>query len=210
MKIFVLHYSKLTDRKQNILTQFEKHNITDYEFIELFDKDALSQYTYLFDHHYRMNMLSLFLKHLWVYKEIENKYDYALILEDDVILSDNFVETLNKYMTELPADYDMLFIGDGCNLHIKDITNTKCIYEKSLYPNIWEGDGAARCSDSYIVNKKCAVKLNEYITKSSTKIKVGIDWWINIAARDNNLKVYWSEPTIVTQGSQNGMFKREI
>jgi len=208
MKIFVLHYSKLVDRKKSILEQFEKHNITDYEFIELFDKDAiLDVYKSLFTPQYKLNMLSLFLKHLWVYKEIENKYDCALILEDDVILADNFIETFDKYMAELPADFDMLFIGNGCNLHMNDITD-KCIYEKCLYPTSWGGDGAARCSDSYVVNKKCAIKLSEYISKS--KINVGIDWWINIAARDNNFKVYWSEPTIVTQGSQNGLFKREI
>lgn len=45
-------------------------------------------------------MVSLILKHFWVYKEIYIKYDCA----------DNFVEILDKYMAELPADYDMLFI----------------------------------------------------------------------------------------------------
>ena len=39
MKIFVLHYSKLVDRKKHILEQFKKQNITDYEFIEKYDKD---------------------------------------------------------------------------------------------------------------------------------------------------------------------------
>jgi hypothetical protein len=33
------------------------------------------------------------------------------------------------------------------------------------------------------------------------------DFWLNIAARDNNLEVYWAEPTIVTQGSQTGLFQ---
>lgn len=30
MKIFVLHYSKLIERKKIIIEQFEKNNITDY------------------------------------------------------------------------------------------------------------------------------------------------------------------------------------
>jgi len=38
-------------------------------------------------------------------------------------------------------------------------------------------------------------------------IKLPIDWWLNVAARYNNFKVYWAEPTIVTQGTQNGTFK---
>ena len=33
MKIFVLHYTKLNDRKKHVILQFEKHNIIDYEFI---------------------------------------------------------------------------------------------------------------------------------------------------------------------------------
>jgi len=153
-------------------------------------------------------MVSLILKHFWVYKEISIKYDCALILEDDAILADNFVEILDKYMAELPADYDMLFIGDGCNLHMPNIPD-KYIYEKCLHPTSL-GDGASRCSDSYIVNKKCAIKLYEYISHLNYKINISSDFWINKAARDNNLKVYWSEPTIVSQGTENGLFKTSI
>jgi len=43
MKIFVLHYSKLTQRKRFILEQFERHGITEYEFIERFDKDEITE-----------------------------------------------------------------------------------------------------------------------------------------------------------------------
>ena len=206
MKIFILHYSKLTERKQSVLAQFKKHNITDYEFIELFDKDTRMD-TSMFIPNYSLSLISLILKHFWVYKEIMNKYDCALILEDDAVLADNFIELLNKYITELPNDYDMLFIGDGCNLHMQNISKEICVYEKCLYPTHWGGDGASRCTDSYIVNKKCAIKLCDYINKLNYKINMSIDWWINRAARDNNLKVYWSEPTIVTQ---NKAFKTSL
>ena len=37
-----------------------------------------------------------------------------------------------------------------------------------------------------------------------------VDWWLNDVARDLSLKVYWAEPTIVTQGSQIGLFSRSI
>ncbi len=35
MKTVVIHYKKLVDRKQFILHQFDKHHITNYEFIEI-------------------------------------------------------------------------------------------------------------------------------------------------------------------------------
>jgi len=209
IKIFILHYSKLTERKINILKQFEKNNITNYEFVELYDKDSLTDSDKkLFEENFKLSMLSLMLKHFWVYKEISEKYDYALILEDDAILSNNFSEKLDLYMRQLPEDYDMFFIGDGCNFHIEShrIVNNKYIYEKCLYPTGWGGDGATRCSDSYIISKKCANKLCEYLNNLNYKINLNSDWWLNIAARDNNLKVFWAEPTIVTQGTENGMF----
>jgi glycosyl transferase family 25 len=80
------------------------------------------------------------------------------------------------------------------------------IYKKCLYPTKWGGNGAGRCTDSYVVNKKCAKKLCEYIQNLSYKIQLPVDWWLNVAARDNTFNVYWSEPTIVTQGTQNGLF----
>jgi hypothetical protein len=48
------------------------------------------------------------------------------------------------------------------------------------------------------------------ILKKSNKINLPIDWWLNVASRDNDFKVYWAEPTIVTQGSQNGLFKTSL
>ena len=68
------------------------------------------------------------------------------------------------------------------------------------------GNGATRCTDSYIVSKKCAIKLCDYIGKITQKIKTPSDFWLNDACRYINAKVYWAEPTIVTQGTGNGLF----
>ena len=42
MKIFVIHYTKLLVRKAEIIKQFEKHHITDYDFIESHDQENLT------------------------------------------------------------------------------------------------------------------------------------------------------------------------
>ena len=86
MKIFVLHYSALIPRKKNILMQFKKNNITDYEFIESYDALYLSQRdTSIFNlANMKTSMMSLMLKHFYAYRQIASLYDYALIFEDDV------------------------------------------------------------------------------------------------------------------------------
>lgn len=208
MRIFVIHYKKLINRKLFILSQFKKYK-TDYEFIEIDRDDLYNHNISIFQKNYNNCQIAISLSHFYAYKEISDKYDNGLILEDDAILINNFTDILNKYMDQLPKNYDMLFIGDGCNLHIEKnkLIPNQNIYEKCLYPTLWGGNGASRCSDSYIISKKCANKLCEYINNLNYKIELPIDWWINVAARDNNFKVYWAEPTIVTQGTQNGLFK---
>lgn len=217
MKIFVHHYSKLTHRKQHIIQEFKKHGITDYEFIEKFDKDAITDEecpefsrSYITD---RRSELSLHLKHLYLYRlMVRENYEEVLVFEDDVILSNGFIAILAEYMKQLPSDYDMLFIGNGCNLHIprNQLIPNQYIYEKCLHETEWGGNGAAKCTDSYIIHQRCAKKLCDYINNSNKKIDQPVDWWLNEAARDLVLKVYWAEPTIVTQGSQCGMFQRTI
>jgi len=216
MKIFVLHYSKLTQRKEHILEQFKKNGIEKFEFIERFDKDEITDDECTeFDQNYitdRRSELSLHLKHFYIYKlmVIEN-IDEALIFEDDIILSDDFIKKVTEYLTQLPKTYDMLFIGDGCQLHIPNtqLIPNQYIYEKSVDINN-DGCGATRCTDSYIIHNRCAKKICDYISILNYKIKLPIDWWLNIAARDNNFSVYWCEPTIVTQGSQTGLFSRSL
>ena len=212
--ILICHYAKLIERKKHLLSQFENNNITNYEFIEHYDRDNISNDDRcIFNEKVNDALAAVHLTHIHAYKEIEHKYEHALILEDDIILTDNFVNKMQKYCTQLPEDYDMLFIGDGCNHHIardKLISNVN-VYKRCLFstPTCKE-EFASRCSDSYMVSKKGAIKLNNYITNLTSKISSPIDWWLNDAAKDNDLNVYWAEPTIVTQGSQRGLFSSSI
>jgi glycosyl transferase family 25 len=209
MRIFVIHYAKLAERKVHIINQFKKHNIVNYEFIEI-DRDELEkENTNVFQSGYTKSQIAISLSHFYAYKEISKKYDRGLIFEDDVILHPNFTTIFNSYLTEIPNDYDMLYIGDGCNLHIPVIKRfpNKHIYQKGLQATSWGGMGSSRCTDSYLISKKCANKLCEYIDTLNYKINIPVDNWMNVAALHNNFKVYWAEPTIITQGTQNGMFK---
>ena len=213
IKIFTIHYKKLVNRKENIINQLDKYNLQT-EFIDKYDRDLLVDKNLSIFNLSQLNKatIAISLSHFYAYNEIANAsniYNFALILEDDVILSDNFLDKLNNYISQLPEDWDMCFIGDGCNLHIetKKLIPKQNIYKKCLYPTNWGGNGATRCTDSYIVNKKCAIKLCDYITKLQIKINLNIDWWLNDACRDNNFNVYWGEPTIVTQGTQNGLYQ---
>jgi glycosyl transferase family 25 len=218
MKIFVTHYSKLTNRKEHVLNEFKKHGIEDFEIIEKYDREDIiddSNECRVFDQYYMTNkrgQVSLHLKHFYIYElMISENIEEALIFEDDIILSDDFMKKLTEYMSQTPENYDMLFIGNGCDLHIPshEIVPNKNIYKKSVAITN-ESQGATRCTDSYVIHNRCVKKIFQYISSNKNKINLPIDWWLNLAARDLDLNVYWSEPTIVRQGSQNGLFSRSI
>jgi len=215
MKTFVLHYDKLVERRKNMDKQLSLNGL-EAEYITCYDKDELlSTDKNKFTSNCTLPVISLFLKHIFCYHEINNKYDYALILEDDAICHYQFKERLDYYVRQLPNDWDMLFIGDGCNLHIPYNIVSKSnmnVFKKCLEPTLWGGNGATRCTDSYLISKKCASKIIDFIDEKTfdRPFDNPIDWWLNNICRKYNFNVYWAEPTIVSQGSQNGLYKSTI
>jgi len=204
IKIFIVHYKKLTERKLFILEQFKKHNITNFEFIEKYDRDNIDENDkMLFVENYDKTQIAISLSHIYVYSEIFMKYENALILEDDAVLNNNFIEILNKYIENTPIDYDMLFIGNGCDLHID---NSRIVSDCNIYKKNVLTEWGTRCTDSYVVSKKGAIKIINYINNIEYKINESIDWWLNRVLREKNFNIYWSEPTIVKQGSQCGLY----
>jgi GR25 family glycosyltransferase involved in LPS biosynthesis len=208
MKVFVVHYKKLVKRKETILKQFEKFGITDYEFVDI-DRSEIHKYDLSkIDQNALPVVAAVNLSHMYIYKKIAEKYQEALILEDDAIMVDDFMERFLQYHTELVTNYpyfDMLFLGNGCNLHIPayKIIQGKHIYYKSSEPTLWGGDGVTRCVDSYLVSNKGAKKICTYIDNDTVPWGYGVDFRLNKIAREIGLEVYWAEPTIVSQSSEN-------
>lgn len=208
IQTFVIHYPKLINRRQHILAELAKIPIPNYDFIEI-DRDLLPHGNLrIFEQHFNKAQIAISLSHFYAYKEIAEKYKFGLILEDDVILSPMFKQNLDMYMQKLPNDFDMLFIGNGCNLHIPwwKKRKGKFIYKKGHKKTYWGGQGATRCADSYIVSNACAKRMCFLIANLNYKINLPIDFFLNTLLKQMKANIYWAEPTIVTQGSQNGMF----
>ena len=217
LKIWVIHYTKLINRKQHLKPILDNLGFK-YTFIEVYDKEDLNQIDlkkFSLNMQKQLNVLSLFKKHIYTFQEILNsEYKYNLIFEDDVILNKHFTIYLEKALTQLPDNFDMLFIGDGCNIHIHPtfIEKDKYIYKKDVKPNKigkkWGGIGSVKCTDSFLINKKTCLKLLDYYNKNI--VYNPIDHWLNTVNIDLNLNIYWMEPTIVSQGSQNGVYKSSL
>ena len=219
MKVFVIHYTKLNERKHHIEKQLAKYNF-DVEFITDYDRESLTNNDMaLFDTNLLTpSEMSLIRKHIACYERIcKHNLESALILEDDATLEQNFATTLENYLEQLPKVWDLFYIGEGGSFkfHIPDSTIKKYppgtnVFYKSNYSSSWGGSGSSRCADSYVVSNRGAYRILEYMDRDDYRITKEQDHLLNEIALLKLLKVYWAEPTIVTQESSDGKFASSL
>jgi len=62
--------------------------------------------------------MAIALSHIYAYYQIVNNYTKAIIFKDDAILEKNFSEILIRILNEVYSLFDMVFLGNGCGIHI--------------------------------------------------------------------------------------------
>lgn len=149
MKIFIINLKNSTKRKDFMLKQLQKYNITNYEFIDAVDGNNLSigeiqqnfdreTYNNFHKKHGKNEMymqkgaLGCALSHIMAYKKILNECENCLILEDDVIISKEFAEFANSDF-KFPNNIDILYVG-FTSFVSRDIGN---VYLKSLKKDLY-------------------------------------------------------------------------
>ena len=192
MKIFINHYTPLVYRKTHMINQLNNHGITDYEFIEQYNKEDICNHS-LFEKFSssRLNSaeISLFIKNVEIFnKQID---DIVVVFEDDLILTDDFLEKLNMYLQKLPTTWDVLFTCELSNIHANNIIPNQIFYKSN----------GSRGTGMYILNKHTS-KLFSDICNFEIVFNKPIDHWFNWILKIYNLNYYFSEPTLCYQGSE--------
>jgi GR25 family glycosyltransferase involved in LPS biosynthesis len=199
------HYTPLVERKSRIL----EHIPFDMKWIEsepekqcwTTDPESWNKKAPVPFRQISKGEISLGHKHVEVYKDIvANKHSVTLILEDDVILADDFVALFNRNIEQTPKDWDYIFIGSGCGLRINPnlVIPEKIAYKKD-HP-------ATKCTDSYCITFSAAKRVLDTIIPFS----LPIDFELNYQLERHDMNVYWWEPPIVIQGSQCGLYDSEL
>jgi GR25 family glycosyltransferase involved in LPS biosynthesis len=200
MKLYITHYTPLVERKQHLLKQLAFAGITDYEFIEIYDREQLTHQDITKFSNIRISEASLFLKHYEIFKKNVDATDIIVVLEDDAILVENFKEHLANYLKILSTKkWDVAFTGECCNIHAKNIVQDQFFYESN----------SSRGTCMYIVNSGVCQKLYN-IFNQEPRITLAIDHWFNKIGTKYELKYLYSEPTLVYQGSELGLYKSTI
>ncbi|MEM9770389.1 MAG: glycosyltransferase [Cyanobacteria bacterium P01_D01_bin.73] len=219
-RIYVCHYTPLGDRKQRLESILREVSLapiiwveeepSDNCFYQRSDKEWVKKidFAYAEDPHYqtlrqprelRRSEISLAYKHWKCYQNIvQGSIETALILEDDVILCNDFKSTLSHYLGQTPEDWDAIFPGSGAGLRITNTRSGEVAYRKE-HP-------ASKCTDSYLINGFTAQRLYKLLKTICLPIDIELAWGLKVC----NSNVYWWEPPLIIQGSQQGLYRSAI
>lgn len=206
IKIFVIHYDKLVERKESILKQLNDRKL-ECEFVSNYGKQTLTIENKSLFSRISDSEISTFLHHIECYKKIlEERYEYALILEDDAIFQPSFYLKLQKYICDLPKDWDILYIGDG------EICVPENIIQKYKgLVNIYrKPENGFKYTDFYLIKNIACKRIIEQFNNEVEPINIAVDHYLHHFINNHNLKAFIGQPKLVSQGSINKKFSSTI
>ena len=110
MKVFIINLEKDKNRLDNIHKQLQTFSFIDYEKIDAINGNELIN---THGNILKKSQIGCFLSHIKaVYQIIKQNLNYALILEDDITLSEWF-PTLNQIILTIPSDFDICWVGNS-------------------------------------------------------------------------------------------------
>jgi len=110
-KVYCINLDKRPDRWEKVSKIFEKNGIDNVERYSAVDGNTIDLSTMKYNKSLLSGELGILETHLNLIKEAqEKKYNSILVMEDDVYFTDKFNE-FEEYMSKVPNNWDMLFIG---------------------------------------------------------------------------------------------------
>lgn len=157
-KIYIINLKRRTDRRDFMLNQMQKYNITNFQLfeatdrydldIELLNKEEKVAYwgNKFFctktcsckgkGHKLTIGEVGCMISHYRVCQDIiDNSYSRCLILEDDIRLNDP-VNSFNNIISDIPSDWDLLYLApykrDLKNYHTIENNSFKKVINKGV------------------------------------------------------------------------------
>ena len=142
--------------------------------------------------------ISVYAKHQALLELIGQERQPALVLEDDPIFGADFVARVEPYFASLPKDWALVFLGASCGLERPPDADLR------LFARV----PATRSMSGYLVTPEAARGVSRVL--KSMPIRAPIDLTINGIIRDLDLRVFWSVPALIKNGSETGRFSRSV
>lgn len=225
MKTYIIHYTKLENRKENI-SSFLSNTYFDYKFVEDYDKEVLDGNLYYLPNEETFNQkiknlwdskihgfrilndaeISCTIKHILAIEKIANqKEEIGLILEDDAIpIDDNFSEKISELIDTAPNNWDSIFMGAGCGVDFMNQKLQGCSLINERFAQV--PHPSTNCAEAYLLKKESAKRIYESIVP----FQLVSDWELAYHFYKLDMNVYWSIPPLFYQGSKSGQYNSTL
>jgi GR25 family glycosyltransferase involved in LPS biosynthesis len=206
--IYYINLDKDTHRKQSIINEIRKVNIYNNIPVKrvsgiLYGTDGcpdnMKKYLSIFTPVLSKSSVGCGLSHIKTWENVvKNNHRHALILEDDAIINENITENINKWINEVPKDFDIIFLGCsiGCEsnkkysgfysivrmLNLNNMVKVKKISENVFIPSL------PLDLHGYIISNKCARKFLDIF--ESYKLRSHIDMQLLNHYKDFNVYAF--------------------
>lgn len=205
--VYVIHVSSgAEERRASIERQLARHGIS-FEFVLERDMPDLTPewLDQWFDGPMRVVQprTSCCSKHLVAYQRmLRDGWNDALVLEDDMFLSEDFVEALNASLEELrgragTADATYISLENSGLRPLSKIANREP--GMTLYRA-----AKGRDTGAYWLTRASAQRFLE--RAATAKISQSTPFFQNLVFESGAVELYWRHPAIAEQGSHSGRF----
>lgn len=211
MKALVIHAAKLKERGEHIDKMLRGIGM-EYEFIKEGDADELTDELidrFLMDGpedlHKKSARASCTIKHFLSYEKIlADHLEGALILEDDIVLHQDFMPLFEKSIKEYHEHYankDILISYEDSSLQF--VPRSQREPGRMLYPGPKD-----RMAGAYFINHHAAKAILDCLKEERTDIP--IDCYHYRLLREHVIDYLWCQPALATQGSFTGAFRSSL
>ena len=227
MNSYIIHYTKLKDRKNSILSFLSKTNYK-YEFITQYDKEEIDGHKFyqpnkkMFNKKvndqlfgiqkqislgfYFLGEISCGIKHILAIEKIGNQEEeFGLILEDDAIpIESDFSDKIRHLVNTAPDDWDSIWVGVGVGISFRN----RKLKESSLITDALAKvpHPSTNCSEAYLLKKESARRIYDSIIP----FQLAYDWELAYQFYKLNMNVYWSTSPLFYNGSNDGQYNSEL
>ncbi len=200
MKYYLI-YGVDKQRKERMLNEFTKANINNEDVTWIchpnkdeLTEDMLKKYADFSVYALKPGQISCSIKHYLCLKDIvENNYEYAVIIEDNVQFLGNVPDKVDLYINQLNKlypEWDICFDLKLSNMKVeKEPVDGIYVYPKSNEITN-QCHGGTKYAAFYLINLKCAKKLYE----NYLPFQYPPDFWMNDLFRIHKINSFWTYP----------------
>lgn len=129
--VYVINLKRRSDRLEHITNQFKKI-ATNFKLIEAVDGSLIPTNKRVGNGWNYKGVTGCAYSHKKVYQDaLSNNFNSILIVEDDNVFSDNFIDEFNFFIQQVPSEWDILYFGGNhqvknkaINVNVEKISHT--------------------------------------------------------------------------------------